>query len=101
MLSTALNKLPTPPITSVTDIKMISALTSSEYGVMRANRITANIVARDMRSLRPIELKMSLYVSSGFFCPSAVSYTHLRAHETDSYLVCRLLLEKKKIQDLH
>ena len=27
----------------------------------------------------------------------AVSYTHLRAHETDSYLVCRLLLEKKKV----
>src|SRR5665647_3688900 len=29
-------------------------------------------------------------------CNTAVSYTHLRAHETDSYLVCRLLLEKKK-----
>src|SRR5665647_2512824 len=28
--------------------------------------------------------------------PDPVSYTHLRAHETDSYLVCRLLLEKKK-----
>src|SRR5665647_2293135 len=29
--------------------------------------------------------------------PTAIgySYTHLRAHETDSYLVCRLLLEKK------
>ena len=27
-----------------------------------------------------------------------VSYTHLRAHETDSYLVCRLLLEKKNIE---
>src|SRR5664279_6452079 len=26
--------------------------------------------------------------------PDTVSYTHLRAHETDSYLVCRLLLEK-------
>src|SRR5665647_2655490 len=25
--------------------------------------------------------------------PISVSYTHLRAHETDSYLVCRLLLE--------
>ena len=25
---------------------------------------------------------------------ATVSYTHLRAHETDSYLVCRLLLEK-------
>ena len=28
---------------------------------------------------------------------SAVSYTHLRAHETLANLVCRLLLEKKKI----
>ena len=26
----------------------------------------------------------------------AVSYTHLRAHETGRNLVCRLLLEKKK-----
>ena len=25
-----------------------------------------------------------------------VSYTHLRAHETEAELVCRLLLEKKK-----
>ena len=30
------------------------------------------------------------------FYRTPVSYTHLRAHETDSYLVCRLLLEKKK-----
>ena len=28
--------------------------------------------------------------------PAAVSYTHLRAHETGRNLVCRLLLEKKK-----
>ena len=28
--------------------------------------------------------------------PIAVSYTHLRAHETRGNLVCRLLLEKKK-----
>ena len=27
-----------------------------------------------------------------------VSYTHLRAHETSQDLVCRLLLEKKKIK---
>ena len=33
---------------------------------------------------------------------TSVSYTHLRAHETDSYLVCRLLLEKKKkVQKKH
>ena len=30
-----------------------------------------------------------------------VSYTHLRAHETDSYLVCRLLLEKKNQKQPH
>src|SRR5678816_1690936 len=30
-------------------------------------------------------------------CPGTVSYTHLRAHETPEHLVCRLLLEKKKI----
>ena len=30
------------------------------------------------------------------FGPDAVSYTHLRAHETVLDLVCRLLLEKKK-----
>ena len=28
--------------------------------------------------------------------PASVSYTHLRAHETLRYLVCRLLLEKNK-----
>src|SRR5678816_3734212 len=32
-------------------------------------------------------------IADGF---NAVSYTHLRAHETPEHLVCRLLLEKKK-----
>ena len=31
---------------------------------------------------------------------TSVSYTHLRAHETDSYLVCRLLLEKKQNKEI-
>ena len=31
----------------------------------------------------------------------AVSYTHLRAHETPEHLVCRLLLEKKKKDEQH
>src|SRR5674536_42988 len=33
--------------------------------------------------------------------PEAVSYTHLRAHETPEHLVCRLLLEKKKQKQTH
>src|SRR5665647_3834494 len=36
------------------------------------------------------------FIGKGANAIDAVSYTHLRAHETDSYLVCRLLLEKKK-----
>ena len=38
----------------------------------------------------------SEFISSGSAIV-AVSYTHLRAHETEADLVCRLLLEKKKI----
>ena len=33
---------------------------------------------------------------NNFYTLEAVSYTHLRAHETKANLVCRLLLEKKK-----
>ena len=36
---------------------------------------------------------------SGLFDGVAVSYTHLRAHETVLDIVCRLLLDKKKIDD--
>ena len=35
------------------------------------------------------------FPSDGMHGVNAVSYTHLRAHETLRYLVCRLLLEKK------
>ena len=35
-------------------------------------------------------------VEAGADAIKAVSYTHLRAHETVLDLVCRLLLEKKK-----
>src|SRR5665647_2791820 len=35
--------------------------------------------------------ELAMQVSEVFITFGAVSYTHLRAHETDSYLVCRLL----------
>ena len=40
---------------------------------------------------RKNRVKLLLFLDVGG--SMAVSYTHLRAHETDSYLVCRLLLE--------
>ena len=36
------------------------------------------------------------FLASRMYTSRAVSYTHLRAHETGRNLVCRLLLEKKK-----
>ena len=38
--------------------------------------------------------RSDILITTGGLGP--VSYTHLRAHETRSNLVCRLLLEKKK-----
>ena len=39
---------------------------------------------------------IAVVLISGLVTGLAVSYTHLRAHETGRNLVCRLLLEKKK-----
>ena len=57
---------------------------------------TATLITRFAGSFMIATVLMAIYVAfirSGGLV--AVSYTHLRAHETDSYLVCRLLLEKK------
>ena len=42
-----------------------------------------------------VGIKTTNIFSKNMSIETAVSYTHLRAHETDSYLVCRLLREKK------
>ena len=54
---------------------------------------SANIVGDDVRQFLPSTPAACLNHGVG-----AVSYTHLRAHETVLDLVCRLLLEKKKQQ---
>ena len=47
-------------------------------------------------SLNRIELEQMARHYPSWGTRIAVSYTHLRAHETVLDLVCRLLLEKKK-----
>src|SRR5660397_230274 len=49
-------------------------------------------IAQEAAKKRNIALREGIY---------AVSYTHLRAHETKANLVCRLLLENKKKTTLH
>src|SRR5665647_1573703 len=64
-----------------------------QAGGVNKNSAPSQLRITDMRSIR---------IASNYDYPiiridtNPVSYTHLRAHETDSYLVCRLLLEKKK-----
>ena len=60
----------------------------SHYQVLRfvENSVIAELQKSDHAWL-PVGARVSY---------SAVSYTHLRAHETVLDLVCRLLLEKKK-----
>ena len=45
--------------------------------------------------LRVIVLLVVVLVVTYILTYLPISYTHLRAHETDSYLVCRLRVEKK------
>ena len=58
-----------------------------------------HIMAGDLDGLKWILLLFFASIGAQYlfqYGQTPVSYTHLRAHETDSYLVCRLLLEKKK-----
>ena len=50
----------------------------------------------NVRSTCPLIHNITNYVTVNDCANMAVSYTHLRAHETEADLVCRLLLEKKK-----
>ena len=69
-------------------------------------KLTAEIIIADTNDIsnwdisddEGIEVKMRSNWKSEFDIP-AVSYTHLRAHETRHEHVCRLLLEKKKLQE--
>ena len=47
-----------------------------------------------MSPILQLLLELSIIITAAKL--AAVSYTHLRAHETVLDLVCRLLLEKKK-----
>ena len=62
-----------------TEIALVLINGANATSIIFSPRLCVSVVAE---TFRPI--------------PCPVSYTHLRAHETLRYLVCRLLLEKKK-----
>ena len=69
----------------------------SEKALMLALSKFNAVMENAFEELAPHKICAYIYELANDFNP--VSYTHLRAHETDSYLVCRLLLEKKKKKD--
>ena len=60
--------------------------------------IASIIEEMDIEEWEAHDYKPNYNIAPTDFSPviiKAVSYTHLRAHETSLHLVCRLLLEKK------
>src|SRR5678816_4814072 len=68
--------------------------------ILACNHELAQVLVRERGlTLIPAVNGHGLRTQEGLLATSgiaAVSYTHLRAHETPEHLVCRLLLEKKK-----
>src|SRR5665811_357620 len=73
----------------VVDKIMIDLDGTQNKGKLGANAILSVSMAVAKAAAKSSTLPLFLYLR-------AVSYTHLRAHETVLDLVCRLLLEKKK-----
>src|SRR5665647_1081806 len=75
----------------------------ARYGAIRVSQAGLLICALGLALCTvnsvPVIALGALLIGIGYGPVTPVSYTHLRAHETDSYLVCRLLLEKKKTRD--
>ena len=81
---------PLQPDAAATDHQGLLSLTLADSPFVSTEHIL-KIVATTASELGNV-----LLLQNGMAYINPVSYTHLRAHETDSYLVCRLLLEKKK-----
>src|SRR5678815_565680 len=83
------------------DRRIVSDRLAAEHRPREIRQL--GVALRDARVILLALIQCGFLVGSygiGVFLPlilqEAVSYTHLRAHETPEHLVCRLLLEKKK-----
>ena len=71
-----------------TSVRYVLSLTDT----IEANKQTIINLSRDLTVAEDKLIIVCLLASLVAKHTQPVSYTHLRAHETDSYLVCRLLL---------
>ena len=72
------------------------SLVGSEMCIRDRSSVTTLSVSAAAFSVPVVSLLSVAATAESVSGTGAVSYTHLRAHETRHDLVCRLLLEKKK-----
>eukprot|EP00656_Telonema_subtile_P032630 TRINITY_DN3586_c0_g3_i1.p1 TRINITY_DN3586_c0_g3~~TRINITY_DN3586_c0_g3_i1.p1 ORF type:complete len:265 (-),score=55.28 TRINITY_DN3586_c0_g3_i1:71-865(-) len=77
------------------DCETMHSVTVDELRRLSA-RVANGLVEHGCQPGDAIAIDMPMTIESVYIYLGAVSYTHLRAHETVLDLVCRLLLEKKK-----
>src|SRR5678816_4872077 len=94
-LSSAPWKVGPPPCNATPAFLRSSYRSSRPHSSSRCWRRAAFDSAFEKRCERTLH-RFSRVSNSNGDTLGAVSYTHLRAHETPEHLVCRLLLEKKK-----
>src|SRR5665811_2524338 len=88
------------PAEDCSDLQADSSPNSSSSGVVLITRVgsicrsTTSLVTTHLLTSRRLGSSNMMFIKVSSIM--AVSYTHLRAHETVLDLVCRLLLEKKK-----
>ena len=87
----------TKKVTSALEMVSASKIRKSQ-DLMNATRPYARMMRRIIGHLGKAnpEYRHPFTIEHTGEVKKAVSYTHLRAHETPEHLVCRLLLEKKK-----
>ena len=68
----------------------------SADGTLDYSKAKNTVSAYDLNAIEAAAQLAAANEGSNVVAVTAVSYTHLRAHETGRNLVCRLLLEKKK-----
>src|SRR5665647_3834961 len=84
-------------IGSTDEVSLMSNSSSKPQLVMKgSDKHPVTLIGYSLLRVNKKVVTMPPGQTVAFCCIRPVSYTHLRAHETDSYLVCRLLLEKKK-----
>ena len=85
-------------VTSFFIVEQVASANETTNSKLLLNTSKGEIVIKFLPDIAPIHVARIIeLVKSGFYDGIiSVSYTHLRAHETEADLVCRLLLEKKK-----